>query len=132
MCERLCFEGGMSMKMKFWLTSKEEESEVRSEKRTTRTQVRNDQSGELNLMMELDDKEVKVRHNVAKYRYNIPECSQAITSLCSSVTNKLHFGAKTATVLPAPIIERGSFNHKILVGCLRLHLAKRRFIDLLE
>lgn len=132
MCERLCFEGGMSMMMKFWLTSKEEEAEVRSEKRTTRTQVRNDQSGELNLMMEMDDKEVKVRHHVAKYRYNIPECAQVISSLCSSVSHKLHFGMKTATVLPAPSIERGSFNHKILVGCLRMQLTKRRFIDLLE
>jgi hypothetical protein len=83
-------------------------------------------------MMELDDKEVKVRHNVAKYRYNIPECSQIISTLCSSVSQKLHFGMKTATVLPVPIIERGGFNHKILVGCLKMHLDKRRFIDLLE
>lgn len=92
--------------------------------------MRNDQSGELNLMMELDDKEVKVRYNVAKYRYNIPECAHVISTLCSNVSHKLHFGMKTATVPPVPTVEKSTFNHKILVGCLKMQLGKRRFIDL--
>jgi hypothetical protein len=102
-------------------------NEKKDERKKTRSAVNT--SGDL-FDLEFEDKDVKIRFNVAKYRFSIFECNSSINSLVLDVSNKLHFGQRSAIVSDRPPILPGGDKHRIFVNCLRIQLKKRRFIYL--
>jgi hypothetical protein len=114
--------------MKILSSMKEEETDLKKDRRLTRNQLRKDNSLEVYFYSNFEDELVRACFQAAKYRFNFPEVTQTLDGLTAKISDKVHYGQKRAVVLPLPAIELNSFKHRILVECLKIQLRKRSFI----